>query len=111
MHVECLSTYSVLLKTPLSGAMILVNEKRPRFVGEGVSGCVWREAWRVTSPRSGCLRAGSGRGADVCICSVCCCVCMFSNIPVCSRVRVYAVDAVVLVSIHYDILVIDGLIL
>ena len=32
------------LKIPLSGAMILVNEKRPRFVGEGVSGCMRREA-------------------------------------------------------------------
>ena len=36
---------------------------------------------------------------------------MFSNIAVCSRVRVYVVDAVVLVSIHYDIVVIDGLVL
>lgn len=99
------------LKIPLSGAMILVNEKRPRFVGEGVSGCVWREAWRATRPRSGCLRAGSGRGADICIYSMCCCVCVFSNIAVCSRVRVYVVDAIVLVSIHYGIVVIGGLVL
>lgn len=36
---------------------------------------------------------------------------MFSNRPVFSRVRVYVVDAIVRVSIRYDVLVTDGLIL
>ena len=74
-----------------------------------MTGCVWRESWRVSRLGSG--RLSWVRKGSICIYSLCCCVCVFSNVPVFFRVRVYVVDAIVHVSIRYDVLVIDGLIL